>query len=70
MSITEIRSLPLREKFQILEVIWEDLSARMDEMTVSPAVRDLLDERVERIRNGSAEVHDWDSGSKNQKHKL
>jgi hypothetical protein len=30
-------------------------------MTVSPAVRDLLDERVERIRNGSAEVHDWDS---------
>lgn len=61
MSITETRSLPLREKFQILEVIWEDLSARMDEMTVSPAVRDLLDERVERIRNGSAEVHDWDS---------
>lgn len=60
MSITETRSLPLREKFQILEVIWEDLSARMDEMTVS-AVRDLLDERVERIRNGSAEVHDWDS---------
>lgn len=61
MSIAEVRNLPLREKFQILEVIWDDLSARMDEMSVSPAVRDLLDERIERIRTGSAEVHDWDS---------
>ncbi|MEX2605790.1 MAG: addiction module protein [Kiritimatiellia bacterium] len=61
MTITEVRNLPLREKFQILEAIWDDLSARMDEMSVSPAVRDLLDERVERIRTGSAEVQDWDS---------
>lgn len=61
MSIAEVRNLPLREKLQILEVIWDDLSARADEMSVSPTVRDLLDERVERIRNGSAEVHDWDS---------
>ena len=61
MSIADIRSLPLREKFQILEVIWDDLSARIDEMSVSPAVRDLLDERIERVRSGFAEVHDWDA---------
>jgi len=61
MNIAEIRNLPLREKFQILELIWDDMRARVDEMAVSPAVRDLLDARVERIRNGSAEVHDWDS---------
>lgn len=61
MSIAEIRKLPLREKFQILEVIWDDLSAHMEEMAVSSAVRELLDSRLERIANGSAEVHDWDS---------
>lgn len=61
MNIAEVRNLPLREKFQLLELIWDDMSHRMDEMAVSPAVRDLLDARVERIRNGSAEVHDWDS---------
>ena len=61
MNIAEVRNLPLREKFQILEVIWDDLSARVDEMAVSPAVRDLLDERIERIQNGSVDVHDWDS---------
>jgi len=61
MSIAEVRSLPLREKFQILEAIWDDLSARIDEMEVSPAERELLDTRIERVRGGSAEVHDWDS---------
>ena len=61
MSIAEVRKLPLREKFQILEVIWDDLSAHMEEMAVSPSVRELLDSRLERIANGSSEVHDWDS---------
>jgi hypothetical protein len=61
MSIAEVRSLPLREKLQILETIWEDLSARVDEMPVSPAERELLDSRIERARNGAAGIHDWDS---------
>jgi putative addiction module component (TIGR02574 family) len=61
MNLTEVRSLPLREKFQILEAIWEDLYSRVDEMAVSPADRELLDSRVERVRSGAAEVHAWDS---------
>ena len=61
MSIADVRSLPLREKFQILEAIWDDLSSRIEEMAVSPAVQDLLDERIERVRSGAAEVHDWDA---------
>jgi hypothetical protein len=59
--IAEVRKLPLREKFQILEVIWDDLSAHMEEMAVSPSVSELLESRLERIANGSAEVHDWDT---------
>lgn len=59
MSIAEVRSLPLREKFQILEAIWEDLSARIDGMSVSLADQVLLDERIQRVRNGVVEVHDW-----------
>jgi len=61
MSIAEVRSLPLREKLQILEAIWEDMSVQVDRMEISPAERELLDTRIERVRNGEAEVHDWDS---------
>jgi putative addiction module component (TIGR02574 family) len=61
MSIAEVRKLPLREKFQILEAIWDDLSMQLEDMDVSPAVRELLDNRLERIENGAIEVHDWDT---------
>lgn len=61
MSITEVRCLPLREKLQIFEAIWEDLSSRVDEMEVSPTERELLDSRIERLRSGATEAHDWDA---------
>lgn len=61
MSIAEVRGLPLREKLQILEAIWEDLGARVDEMAISSAERELLDSRLDRVRNGEAEIHDWDA---------
>ncbi len=61
MSIAEIQSLPLREKLQIFEAIWNDLSARVEQMEVSKVERELLDSRIERIRKGEVEVHDWDT---------
>jgi hypothetical protein len=61
MNITELLSLSLREKLQILELIWKDLGEQIDESEVSPTVRSLLDQRLERIQNGSVEVQDWDA---------
>ncbi len=61
MSIAEIRGLPLREKLQIFEAIWDDLSERVDQSAVTPELREHLDARIERVRNGSVEVHEWDS---------
>lgn len=58
MGITEVRSLPLREKLQILEVIWEDLSSHVDNMEISPGERELLDSRLNRLRDGETEIHD------------
>ena len=60
MGITEVRSLPLREKLQILEVIWEDLSSHVDNMEISPGERELLDSRLNRLRDGETDIHDWD----------
>jgi putative addiction module component (TIGR02574 family) len=60
MSIAEVRRLPLREKLQILEVIWEDLSAKVDEMEISDAERKLLDSRLDRVRSGETKILDWE----------
>ena len=61
MSLAEVRSLSLREKLQILEVIWEDLSSHVDTMEISPSEKELLVSRISRVRDGKTEIHDWDS---------
>ena len=60
MNVAEVQSLPLREKFQILEVIWADLNSRIDSAPVSQSERTLLDSRIERVDSGAAAILDWD----------
>ena len=60
MNVDEVQSSPLREKFQILEVIWADLNSRIDSDPVSQSERTLLDSRIERVDSGAAAILDWD----------
>ena len=60
MNVAEVQSLPLREKFQILEIIWADLNSRIDSAPISQSERTLLDSRIERVDSGAAAILDWD----------
>ena len=60
MNVAEVQSLPLREKFQILEMLWADLSSRVDSAPISESVRVLLYSRIERVNSGTAAILDWD----------
>ena len=60
MSVAEIRQLPLREKFQILEALWADLGERVESIPLSPAEESLLDYRLQRIESGQTQIHEWD----------
>jgi putative addiction module component (TIGR02574 family) len=60
MNIAEVQTLPLREKFQLLEVLWADLSSRVDSAPISESTRALLDSRIERVDSGAAATLDWD----------
>ncbi len=61
MSIAEIRELPLAEKLQIMEAIWEDLRSHADQVLVPQWHKDLLDERRRAVEAGRDEVLDWDT---------
>lgn len=61
MSIAEIRELPLAEKLQIMEAIWEDLRSQADQVLVPQWHKDLLDERRRAVEAGREEVLDWDT---------
>jgi len=60
MTVAEVQTLPLREKFQILEALWADLGSRVDSAPISESERVLLDFRIERIDSGTAAILDWD----------
>lgn len=60
MTVEELKALPTVEKFQIMEVLWEDLRTRSDAAPVSQELKDLLDARRARFRGGVSRMHDWD----------
>ena len=61
MSIAEVRRLPLGEKLQIMEAIWEDLRAQAERVPVPQWHQDLLDQRRKAVEKGHEELLDWDS---------
>ena len=61
MSVSEFLQFPLRERLQIMDVMWEDLRKRADSFDIPQDHEDLLDGRRARIGTGQARILDWDS---------
>ena len=60
MSIAEIKRLPLSEKLQIMEALWEDLRSNADAILVADWQKDLLNARRRAVEQGTEQVLDWD----------
>lgn len=60
MSIAEIRELPLNEKLQLMEALWEDLRSREEVVPVPEWHKELLDARRKAVEAGQEPVLDWD----------
>ena len=52
MSIAEIRQLPVREKIQIMEALWEDLREHAETAPIPQWQKDILDERRKAVESG------------------
>ena len=61
MTGQDVKELPVRQKLQIMEAIWEDFRDRFDRMDVPQQQKDLLDQRRARVRQGVAQLLDWDN---------
>ena len=61
MTTDEIKRLPIEQKIQIMEALWDDLRERFERADIPASVKRLLDERRERVRSGQAQLLGWDS---------
>ena len=64
MSIAEIHQLPLSEKLQIMEAIWDDLRAQAEALPVPDWHKELLDSRLKAVAEGREEVLDWEDAKR------
>ena len=60
MTVAEAKAMPIGQKFQIMEALWEDMRERFESMPVSDEVKALLDERRSRVARGESKLLDWD----------
>ena len=58
MSITEIKKLPLREKFQIMEALWEDMREEVEEADIPDSHKRILDDCAARVAAGEERFFD------------
>ena len=61
MTAEDVKALPIDRKIQIMEAIWEDFRDRFDRLGISQQQKDLLDLRRARVRNGEAQLLNWES---------
>jgi putative addiction module component (TIGR02574 family) len=61
MTGQDVKALPVEQKIQIMEAIWEDFRDRFDRSNVPQQQKDLLDQRRARVREGTAQLLDWES---------
>lgn len=60
MLADQIKALPVSEKIQIMETIWEDFRVKYDEMDISSEMKSLLDQRRQRVLSGQSRLVEWD----------
>lgn len=60
MSTAEVLQLPLREKLQIMDALWEELRERADRFEIPQDQKALLDQRRARVAAGKTKELDWD----------
>ncbi len=56
----EIQAMPLHEKLQVMETLWDDIARRGDDLEMPQWQKDLLDQRERLVAEGKAEFLDWE----------
>jgi putative addiction module component (TIGR02574 family) len=60
MTATEVSSLTIQEKFQLMEQLWMELRSRVETAGIPAEHKRLLDERRRKVEAGESQLHEWD----------
>lgn len=65
MSNIEISAMPIVERLQLMEALWDSMSSKTSGVLDVPLWhRDVLAERLQKLDNGEEKVSDWADAKK------
>lgn len=64
ITTAQISDMTSEEKLRTMEVLWEDLSSRSEEMILAPWHEKVLQDTEEKIAAGEAHFVSWESAKK------
>lgn len=68
LTQAEIDAMPLEEKLELSEALWESIYATADELPVPDWHKPLLDESLDRLDSHPDEGRTWDEVKKRLQH--
>jgi putative addiction module component (TIGR02574 family) len=60
MNVAEITKLSTREKFELMEALWEDMKKKVEKCGIPQEHIKLLDARRLAVESGEDRILDWD----------
>ena len=60
MTAEQVRALSVADKLMVMEVIWDDMRERLRDADLPAEIKDLLDRRRQRVKDGVSGLRDWD----------
>lgn len=58
-QIAELHKLPMEEKLQIVQELWDDIARDNSLETISAEHKEILDQRIAKINSGQAQFKPW-----------
>ncbi len=58
-TIEQLRHLPVSERIQIVEDLWDSIAEESDSIRISPAQIEELDRRLDRLEAAPEEGSEW-----------
>lgn len=70
MARIPIESMSLEEKLEAMELLWDDLCNRAEEVRSPEWHKEVLEERAAAVARGEAEYEDWEDAKERLKREL
>ncbi len=59
-QIDNLHSLSKQEKYEVAQMLWDDIAHEQSEITLPARHKKILDERLEKLNSGKAHFRTWE----------